>query len=281
MSSISTRKIQTGNYQTLILEGGEKSSETIIFLHGSGPGVSAKSNWKDVLPRFQEQFHVVAPDMFGFGNTDHPETYPNNGVEWMNIRVKQVLDLMDALQIEKAHLVGNSLGGVVSLNLLMYAPERFDRVVLMGAGGGLTEPTPELAKLASFHKDPNPVAFKNLLSWFLFDESILEDELENIVAERLELFLRPEVRKSYEENFSKSQLSDMLVPPSALKKMDAPILLIHGHEDRFVPLESSLYVMNYLPNAQLHTFKRCGHWAQVEQKDRFIKLTTDFFNGEL
>ena len=95
----------------------------------------------------------------------------------MKERVKQILTLMDNLEIEKAHLVGNSLGGVISLFLIMYAPERFDRVVLMGAGGGLKEPTPELAKLANFHKDPDPVNFKNLLRWFLADESILEKNL--------------------------------------------------------------------------------------------------------
>lgn len=282
MAKVIKRKIQTGSYQTFINEGGDnKSSETIIFLHGSGPGASGESNWREILPRFQDKFHVVAPDIYGFGNTDHPEEYPQNGAEWMKIRVEQVLSLMDTLEVEKAHLAGNSLGGVIALHLLMYAPERFDRIVLMGAGGGLKEPTPELAKLANFHKDPNPVAFKNLLSWFLYDKSILEDKLEKIVAERLELFLRPDVRRSYEENFTKSHLSDMLVPPSALKQMENEMLLIHGHQDRFVPLESSLYVMDYLPNAQLHIFKRCGHWAQVEQKERFIKLTSDFFNGEI
>ncbi|MEH7414173.1 alpha/beta hydrolase [Neobacillus drentensis] len=281
MTFVNTRKIQTGNYQTYIHEGGEKTAETIIFLHGSGPGASANTNWKHILPHFKEKFYVIAPDIFGFGQTDHPEEYPKNGAEWMSERVQQVLAIMDTLEIEKAHLVGNSLGGVIALHLLMYAPNRFDRVVLMGAGGGLTEPTPELAKLANFHKDPNPVAFKNLLSWFLYDKSMLENELDAIVAERLEMFLKPEVRRSYEENFTKSHLSDMLIPPSALKQMDHSILLIHGHGDRFVPMESSLYVMDYLPNAQLHIFKRCGHWAQVEQKERFIKLTSDFFNGEL
>src|SRR3954447_1956058 len=282
MAEVIKRKIQTGNYQTFFNEGGDKkSSETIIFLHGSGPGVSGESNWKEILPRFQEKFHVVAPDIYGFANTDHPEEYPKNGAEWMKIRVKQVLSLMDTLEVEKAHLVGNSLGGVIALHLLMYAPERFDRVVLMGAGGGLTEPTPELAKLANFHKDPDPVAFKNLLRWFVSDESILEEKLEKIVQERLEMFMRPEVRKSYEANFSVTHLSDMLVPPSALKRMDNPFLLIHGHEDRFVPLQSSLFCLDYLPNAQLHVFKNCGHWAQVEQKERFLKLTRDFFNGEI
>ncbi|WP_227937790.1 alpha/beta fold hydrolase [Alkalihalobacillus deserti] len=281
MSDILAKKVETGSYQTFFYEGGEKSAETIIFLHGSGPGASARTNWQDVLPYFSEKFHVVAPDLFGFGDTDHPEVYPTNGAKWMSARVEQIIALMDALEVEKAHLVGNSLGGVISLNLLMYAPERFDRIVLMGAGGGLTEPTPELAKLANFASDPSPANFKNLLRWFLFDETFLEEKLDEIVSERLENFNKPEVRRSYEANFKNSHLSDMLVPPSALKRMNNSFLLIHGHEDRFVPLESSLYVMKYLPDAQLHAFKRCGHWAQVEQKDRFIKLSTDFFNREL
>jgi 2-hydroxymuconate-semialdehyde hydrolase len=281
MTGIITRKVQTGNYQTFIREGGERSSETIIFLHGSGPGVSGQTNWRDILPHFQDKFRVIAPDIYGFGETDHPDDPPKNGALWMKERVKQILTLMDNLEIKKAHLVGNSLGGVISLFLIMHAPERFDRVVLMGAGGGLKEPTPELAKLANFHKDPDPVNFKNLLRWFLADESILENELDQIVQERLEMFNRPEVRRSYEANFSVSHLSDMLVPPSALKRMDNPFLLIHGHEDRFVPVQSSLYVMEYLPNAQLHVFKNCGHWAQIEQKERFLKLTRDFFTGEI
>ena len=62
----------------------------------------------------KEKFHVVAPDIFGFGNTEHPEEYPKNGAEWMRVRVQQVLALMDALEVDKAHLVGNSLGGVIS-----------------------------------------------------------------------------------------------------------------------------------------------------------------------
>ncbi|WP_342430710.1 alpha/beta hydrolase [Neobacillus sp. FSL H8-0543] len=281
MTKILTKKVQTGDYQTFIYEGGDKSHETIIFLHGSGPGASSKTNWQGILPQVSEKFHVVALDILGFGNTDHPEVFPENGAKWMSARVKQVIDLMDTLEVDKANLVGNSLGGVISLNLIMNAPERFNRIVLLGAGGGLTEMTPELAKLANFASDPSPAAFKNLFRWFLADETFLEAELDQIVAERVETFNRPEVRRSYEANFKNAHLSDIIVPPSALKRMKNPFLLIHGYEDRFVPLESSLYMMKYLPDSQLHTIKQCGHWAQIEQKDRFIKLTSDFFNGEL
>ena len=276
--TITKRKVHTGAYETFIHEGGAGNSETILFLHGSGPGASASSNWQGVLAEYAENFHVIAPDILGFGETDHPTEYPVNGAQWMNSRIEQVLNLLDALDLEKVHLVGNSLGGVISLFLAMDTPDRFDRIVLMGAGGGLTEPTPELSKLANFHKDPTAKALRNLLSWFLYDTTGMEEKLDSIVEERMEMFNRPEVRKSYEENFSKTQLSDMLVPPSALKRMKHEFFLIHGHQDRFVPLASSLYVMEYLENAELHVFKQCGHWAQIEQREQFIKLTQDFFN---
>ncbi|KZE38755.1 2-hydroxymuconic semialdehyde hydrolase [Bhargavaea cecembensis] len=275
---IKQRKVKTGDYETYIHEGGVGNSETVILLHGSGPGASAAANWKAILPEYEDRFHVIAPDLVGFGDTDHPTEYPENGVQWMNLRLKQVLDLMDSLNIDKAHLVGNSLGGVISLFLAMEAPDRFDRIVLMGAGGGLTEPTPELAKLANFHKDPTKKSMYNLLSWFLYDLEGMEDKLQAIVDERFEIFNREDVRRSYRENFTNSHLSDMLVPPSALKRMKQEFLLIHGHQDRLVPLQSSLYVMDYLENAELHVFKRCGHWAQIEQKDRFLDLTKEFFS---
>lgn len=278
--TIKQRKILTGNYETFIHEGGETNSETIILIHGSGPGASASANWKDILPHYEEEFHVIALDLVGFGDTDHPVVYPKNGAQWMNARITQVLDVMDQLRIEKAHLIGNSLGGVISLFLAMEVPERFERIVLMGAGGGLTEPTPELAKLANFHKDPSPRAMRNLLSWFLYDLDGMEEKLDAIVEERYAIFSRPEVRRSYEENFTNSNLTDMLIPPSALKRMKHEFLLIHGHQDRFVPLASSLYVMDHLENAELHVFKRCGHWAQIEQKERFLQLTQEFFNRQ-
>lgn len=280
-SGIETRKIKTGEYNTFILEGGDPKNESIIFLHGSGPGVSSISNWQYILPAFTEKFHVVAPDFYGFGRTDHPENPPVNGVQWLRARIDQIISLMDSMKIEKAHLVGNSLGGVISLHLNMQAPERFDKIILMGAGGGKFEPTPELMKLQNFHKDPDPKSFENLLRWFVYDDSILEKELKEIVEERLNLFLKPEVRRSYEATFTNATLADLAVPPSAMRRMENEFLLIHGKDDRFVPLESSLYMMDYIPNGQLHVFNRCGHWAQIEQKDRFIKLSKDFFSNEL
>src|SRR5690625_6158204 len=111
-TEIKTRKVKTGNYETFIMEGGEQAAEKVIYLHGSGPGVSGKSNLQKVFPSYFDDFHVIAPDFIGFGYTDHPEDPPKNGTEWVRARIDQIIHLMDEMNIDKAHLVGNSLGGV-------------------------------------------------------------------------------------------------------------------------------------------------------------------------
>ncbi|MER2107023.1 MAG: alpha/beta hydrolase [Solibacillus sp.] len=275
--TITQRKVKTGNYETFIHEGGAGNSEAVILIHGSGPGANAKANWQYVLEDYAKDFHVVALDLVGFGDTDHPEVYPENGVQWMSMRVRQVLDLMDALNIDKANLIGNSLGGVVAMYLNMEAPQRFNKIVLMGAGVLLKEPTPELMKLANFHLDPTKENLRNLLSWFVYDLERMKPLVDEVVEARFDMFQRPEILRSYRENFTKSNLTEMLIPQTALERMQNEFLLIHGHFDRFVPLQSSLYALDHLPNAELRVFKKCGHWAMIEQREEFLHATKHFF----
>lgn len=280
MENYRTQVVNTGNYQTFFCEGGESNSETIIFLHGSGPGATSQSNWREVLPEMMKSFHVIAPDLYGFGQTRHPEELPKSFWEWTRLRVEQVLELMDHLGIKKARLVGNSMGGYISLNLVMTAPERFEQVVLMGSAGGVARPFPEIMRMSRFFKDPSYNALKNLTKWFVYDDKTLGDTLETVLQERYQEVMRPEIRRSYETMFPMMP-EEIIVPTSALKRMDIPFLLLHGRDDRFVAMESSLYFFEHLPNVQLHLFDRCGHWLQFEKKNAFIKMVSDFFRGEM
>ncbi len=87
--------IKTGDFNTNYHDLGD--GEPIIFIHGSGPGVSAYANWRLAMPNLAKDFRVIAPDMAGFGYTDRPEGMTYN----MDVWVKQIVDLMDALNIEK------------------------------------------------------------------------------------------------------------------------------------------------------------------------------------
>src|SRR6478735_8826582 len=116
--------------ETNYLEAGS-GDETVLLIHGSGPGVTSYANWRLVIPSLAEHFRVVAPDMVGFGFSDRPEGV-NYGLDtWAD----QTVGLMDALGIEKAHLVGNSFGGGIALRIATKHPDRVDKLVLMGSMG--------------------------------------------------------------------------------------------------------------------------------------------------
>ncbi|MFJ8235795.1 alpha/beta fold hydrolase [Ureibacillus sp. NPDC094379] len=278
MGSYVTKKVNTGSFNSFYCEGGVGNDQTIIFLHGSGPGANSESNWSRVLDKLSEKYHVIAPDMVGFGNTDLPDDTNLTFWQWTTARVQQILEIMDYNNIKTANLVGNSMGGVVTLNALLYDSGRFDKVVLMGSGGGAKNnagPTPEIVRMSNFFKDPTIQAFRNLISWFMYDESVVEEQFENIVKTRYEIIMKPEVRELYPKLFP-TMPHELTIPPSALRRIKQPTLLIHGYEDQFVPHESSLAVLEHIPNAELVLLKQCGHWVQIEKFDRFIQLVDQF-----
>ena len=145
------KKLRTEGFETVYCHAGEGNKETIIFLHGSGPGANGETNWATPLQVFGEKYHVIAPDLVGFGNTEIPENTNLTFWQWTTLRIKQVLSLMDHYGVEKAHLVGNSMGGIISLNAVMHSPHRFDKLLLMGTGGGATNrPTVEITGMKKF-----------------------------------------------------------------------------------------------------------------------------------
>ena len=104
------KDVEANGIRTNYLEAGS-GDQTIVFVHGSGPGVTAYANWRGVLPVLGENFRCIAPDMVGFGYSERPEKPDYSLDTWAD----QTLGVMDALGIEKAHLVGNSFGGGIAL----------------------------------------------------------------------------------------------------------------------------------------------------------------------
>jgi len=282
--AVSNTKVRTGSYHSYTNISGEDQKETILFLHGSGPGVTGWSNWQFALPALDGQFHCIAPDLVGFGATDHPDLAPAGMQRWMRLWVDQCKALLDELKIEKAHLVGNSMGGAIGLHLLMDAPDRFGRVVHMGPIGTAHQITPALDRLWGFYDDPNVQTFRNLIRWFVYDDGFLADRLDSIAQTRFEAALNPDVQRSFEAMFPaprQTAIDDLVVSELALRRMDHPTLLVHGRDDHIVPMETSLHLLKHLPKAQLHVFGQCSHWIQVEYAKSFNQLLAQFFSGQI
>jgi 2-hydroxymuconate-semialdehyde hydrolase len=274
--------LKTGIYETHLNKTGE--GEAILFIHGSGPGASAFSNWQHALPEFGRKYLSLAPDLIGFGESTHPDSPPEGMRAWMRLWVDQMLNLLNELEIEKAHIVGNSLGGAVALHLLMEAPERFDKVVLMGPVGAPVQLPVELDRIWGFYEDPTEVSMRNAIRWFAYDESFIEDRLTDIARMRLDAALQPGVRRSFEAMFPaprQRHLDELVVPESALNRITHPVFILHGKDDKIVPYTTSLYFMEHLPNARLYLLGRSSHWIQIEHKEAFHSQLWNFFEGEI
>lgn len=87
--------------------------EPVLLIHGSGPGVSAWANWRLIIPRLSNHFHVFAPDIVGFGYTDRPENI-EYGVE---IWTEHLINFIEKIGKGKVHIIGNSLGGALALHI--------------------------------------------------------------------------------------------------------------------------------------------------------------------
>ncbi len=279
-----TNRIVETSYPTYINETGTEHKEAILFLHGSGPGASGFSNWQYIMPEFGENFYCVAPDLAGFAKSYHPEKPPVGMRKWMRIWTDQIIGLLDHLNLDKVHLVGNSMGGAIALQVLMNHPERFKKVVLMGAAGAPATLTPELDRTWGYYDDPSPELLANMISWFSYNQNTIKGQLSEIAKMRYDATMQPEVRSSFEAMFPaprQKHLDEIVIPEGSLRNMDHPFLLIHGLQDLLVPVETSYHLIQHLPKAQMHVFNHCSHWTQIEFKKEFHALLELFFTNKI
>jgi 2-hydroxymuconate-semialdehyde hydrolase len=243
----------------------------VLFIHGSGPGVSAWANWRLALPELAKNYRVIAPDMVGFGFSERPAGITYDIATW----VKQTIGLLDALGLEKAHIVGNSFGGAIALALAIQHPDRVARLVLMGSVG---VPFPISAGLdAVWGYEPALDNMKKLLDIFAYSRELVNDEL-------AELRYRASIRPGFQESFSamfpapRQRWVDAMTSREAdIRALPHETLIIHGRDDKVIPLSNSLTLLEWMDRSQLHVFSRCGHWVQIEQAARFAQLLDNFF----
>ncbi|MGF6951062.1 2-hydroxymuconate-semialdehyde hydrolase [Neobacillus sp. B4I6] len=279
MANITQQLVKTDNFETFVNRSGEGNSETILFLHGSGPGVFAWANWRYALNACGETYDCIAPDLLGFGQSGHPESTPKNRQGWMDLWVNQLIELLDRYGIQKAHVVGNSLGCSIALELLLEYPERFGRVVLMGPGGTPnTKLSSELARAKGFYDNPSEKKMRQIMGWFVYDVEKLAPEIDSLAATRYETAMRPEIHLSNESIFATAAVP---VPVTALKRIQNPILLVHGRDDMVCSVESSYYLLSHLQNVQLHVYGQCGHWTQIENQESFNNLIQNYFSSTI
>lgn len=262
-------------------EAGEGSP--LVFLHGSGPGVSGWQNFGEVLPAFAKHFRCYVVEFPGFGVSDTTDLHP------MPAATQAVIDLLDGLGLEKIDIIGNSMGGMVGTLFSMSHPERVRRLVTVG-GLGLNTFAPFPAEginlLIAFTEDPTRERLIQWLRSMVYNEEAVTEEL---IEKRWALATEPGTLASARKMYSAAAMKAMIAaqaesddpPPWAmLHKVEAKTLILWGRDDRVTPMDAALIPMRTIPDVELHVFPQCGHWAMIEQKQAFESVVVEFLNRE-
>ncbi|CAN7592188.1 alpha/beta fold hydrolase [Variovorax paradoxus] len=257
--------------QTNYLDQG--SGEPLVMLHGSGPGVTAWANWRLVIPAFAQNYRVVAPDLAGFGYTERKQGVTYNLDFW----TEHLSDFLRVLGIKSCHLIGNSFGGALSLALAVRNPGLVNRLVLMGSVGTHFELTPGLDKVWGY--EPSLENMRETAASFAYDKSLITEAL---VKSRFDASVRPGFQESYAALFPaprQKHIAALAQPDDVLRKLPNRVLLVHGRDDKIIPMASTMKLHELIPQSEVHLFGGCGHWTQIEKKDRFISVVQDFLSA--
>jgi pimeloyl-ACP methyl ester carboxylesterase len=257
--------------KTNYLEDGKGTA--VVFVHGSGPGVTAYANWRLVMPGLAAHYRTLAPDMVGFGYTDRPAGVEYNVQTWAD----QTIGFMDALNIQTASIVGNSFGGGIALRMATQHPERVDKLVLMGSMGVSFPITDGLDRVWGYQ--PSVENMKAMLGIFAYSPELRNDD--ELARVRYEASIQPGFQEAFSSMFPaprQSSVEAMATPDDELRKIDKETLIVHGREDKVIPLENSYRLLQLIDRSQLHVFGRCGHWTQIERAGDFVRLVDDFLS---
>ena len=252
----------------------------VVFLHGSGPGVTGWANFGANLPELQG-IRAIVVDQVGFGASARPETYERN---YLDISADAVLGLLDALGLEQAGLVGNSMGADVAVRLTLDHPERVSALLLNGPGGTgvpVLGPSPSegITRLMEFNLDPTRERIVAWLKTMVFDQRRLTDEL---IEQRFAAATAPGAVKNLQDayaTFYNPALTGDIPLWAQVHRIKQPVLLCWGRDDRVAPVEGALLPARRMPRCDLRIYSRCGHWVQVERKAEFERAVLEHFTA--
>jgi pimeloyl-ACP methyl ester carboxylesterase len=243
----------------------------VLLLHGSGPGVTATANWRPIIPALSASRRVVAPDQLGFGGTATGEPRTYGRAAWTG----HALSLLDTLGIGTVDIIGNSMGGAIALSIAAARPQAVRRLVLMGSMGVAMALPQGLDAVWGY--TPGAEQMRRVIGLFAHNRDLITDEL---VELRYRASLDPPVRDSWAAMFPEPRqrwVDDLALSGAELAAIGAPVLLVHGRDDRVVPWRSSsAQLVDLLPDARLHVLSRCGHWTMIERTADFLAVVQPF-----
>jgi len=273
-----SRWIEAGGMRVHYHDVGE--GPPLVMLHSVGPGgVTAWITFHKVLPELSKHFRCIAMDMPNFAKSG-PVVYKE---PVHNLQARTTLALMDALGIEKAHLLGNSQGGQSAMVFASHYPERVDKLVfgtchiVTGADTYLFANTRRQARFPDMERTPppppTPENIRAGLSDYIDNPALITDDLVDY------LYRMATERQDLAEARSKS-VSTYYDHAPDLPHLKAESLIIWGRYDRICPVEVGVKCLNHIPTSRLVVINDCGHWVPYEKPEEYNSYVLNFLRGD-
>lgn len=273
---------------------------TVLFIHGLGGSLN---NWDYNFGVFQENYHCLAIDLPGFGNSNRPDI-PYS----ISLHTDFVTNFLSKKGVEKAVLIGNSMGGHISANTAILYPELVERLVLVDASGADYKPHWILSFLLIYPQWTQRIIVRQarrstarpyesfergamkLLGKYVVHGNKLA-LVYDMKEKNTEAFFKLMVRYSYDfipspefPKYIRAVLrSGKSIPRTSLMedlgRNTAPTLIVWGREDGLVPLKYAHRFNEAIPGSKLITISHAGHMPQIEAADHFNRVVMDFIEG--
>jgi 2-hydroxymuconate-semialdehyde hydrolase len=273
-ATVSAGQVDVAGVSTAVIDTGTPkgaAAPPVLLLHGSGPGVTAIANWRPIIPAVSADRRVIAPDQLGFGGTATGQRRTYGRTAWTD----HALALLDTLEIGTVDIIGNSMGGAIALSIAAARPDRVQRMVLMGSVGVAMALPPGLNAVWGY--TPGMEQMRQVIGLFAHNRGLITEEL---VELRYQASINPPVRDSWEAMFPEPRqrwVDDLALSGVELGGIRAPVLMVHGRDDRVVPWRSSsAQLVDLLPDSRLHILSGCGHWAMIEKTADFLAVVQPF-----
>jgi len=247
------------------------SGPPLLLVHGLG---YARWGWEPVLPGLADRFEVLLFDNRGIGESDAPPG-PYTAAELAGDAVQ----VLDEASVDRAHVVGTSLGGMVAQELALSYPERVDRLVLACTtpGGANAHPMPQqtVALMAEAATLAPETALRRFVENALAPATVATrpELVERILAHRLETAQRPAAWAAQAAAGATFDAFDRL------PALGAPTLVQHGDEDVVVDPRNADLLVELLPDGRLERYRGCGHLFFWEEPERFVSAVSSFLVG--
>jgi pimeloyl-ACP methyl ester carboxylesterase len=278
MSTPQDRYINIGKINARYWTEGNQGSP-VILIHGIGLYIES---WLPSFNTLAKQHKVYAVDLPGHGKTEKPLN-----ISYTIDNLSQFIkDFMTALDIEKAHIVGHSLGGAIGTRLALTQAASVDRLVLVGSAGLGKEATMVLRIisvpiLGEMLTRPSLSGSANLAKMLVYDPAVMTNELIELAYQ---MSLLPDMQKSFLRVLRANgnlfgQSKSMYIPNvQGLPSITKPVLVVWGRQDQVVPVAHAEVATKYLPNVRVQLLDNCGHMPMLEHTVDFNKLLLDFLS---